>query len=44
MNDWANAWVEHDVERYLSAYAANVSPLDNVNHRQWKNNRKASVS
>jgi hypothetical protein len=43
VNNWANAWVEHDIERYLAAYAANISPLDNVDYSQWKNNRTVRV-
>jgi hypothetical protein len=43
VNNWANAWVEHDVARYLAAYAANISPLDNVDYSQWKKNRTGRV-
>jgi hypothetical protein len=25
VDSWTNAWVEHEVERYLAAYAANIS-------------------
>jgi hypothetical protein len=44
VDNWANAWVEHDIDRYLDAYAENTSPLDNVDYKQWKNSRVARVT
>ena len=44
VDNWANAWVEHDIDRYFNAYAANTSPLDNVDYKQWKNSRVARMT
>lgn len=39
VDNWANAWVEHDIERYFYAYAASISPLENIDYTQWKKSR-----
>jgi hypothetical protein len=44
VDNWANAWVEHDIERYFDAYAASISPLENIEYTQWKNSRIARLT
>jgi hypothetical protein len=44
VDNWANAWVEHDMERYFDAYAASISPLENIEYTQWKNSRIARLT
>jgi hypothetical protein len=44
VNTWANAWVEHDIERYFDAYLANTSPLENISYFQWKDSRIARLT
>ena len=44
VNDWAKAWVEHDMELYFEAYAANISPLENIEYSQWRSTRMARLT
>lgn len=44
VDNWANAWVEHDIERYFDAYAASISPVENIEYTQWKDSRIARLT
>ena len=35
IHDWAQAWSDQDVDRYLTFYASNFNPADGTNRSQW---------
>jgi hypothetical protein len=44
IDNWANAWVEHDVERYLNVYVVDSSPLAGYDYKTWKRKRAERIS
>jgi hypothetical protein len=38
--EWAKAWSEQDVDKYLSYYANSFSPQRNISRKQWEHQRE----
>ena len=43
LNNWADAWRNKDIKRYLAAYAPNFKP-DNLSRKNWLAQRKQRLS
>lgn len=44
VRDWAEAWSDQDIDRYLAQYASDFTPADGLSRGQWSEQRRRRVS
>ncbi|TCV85343.1 YybH family protein [Sulfurirhabdus autotrophica] len=44
VDGWVKAWSGKNVENYVSAYAPNFQPSQNVSHAEWVNQRRNRIA